>query len=77
MQASRVDYIAYNSRVPELAMQCALPLVDLAAGAVDGAFEPDGFHLTAAGQAWVADRVYDILKRASIWEALTRGDDGQ
>lgn len=72
-QSSRADCAAYNARVRELARQSALPLVDLAAGAPDGAFEPDGFHLTAAGQVWVADRVYDTLDRAGIWEALARG----
>ena len=72
LQAFRADYAAYNARVRELARQRALPLVDLAAGAPDDAWEPDGLHLTAAGQRWVADRVYDRLNRAGIWEALAK-----
>jgi lysophospholipase L1-like esterase len=73
VQASRIDYAAYNARIRELAGERDLPLVDLAAGAPGDAFEPDGFHLTAAGQRWAADRVYDTLDSAGIWDALARG----
>ncbi len=70
--ASRRDYAAYNARIRELAGQRDLPLVDLAAGAPAGAFAADGFHLTAAGQAWAAGRIYETLEGARLWEALAR-----
>jgi lysophospholipase L1-like esterase len=73
LQAFRADYAACDARIRELARQHALPLVDLAAGVPDDAWEPDGLHLTAAGQRWVADRVYGRLDRAGIWEALAKG----
>jgi lysophospholipase L1-like esterase len=74
VQGFRAGYAPNNARIRELAGQRGLPLVDLASGAPDDAFEPDGFHLTIAGQRWAGDRIYETLATAGVWAALAEGE---
>ena len=63
---------AFNARIRTVAAQRGVPLVELAGDAPDGAFTVDGLHLTAIGQQWAADRVYETLEAAGLWATLAR-----
>jgi len=63
---------AYNARIRTVASQHGVPLVELADDAPDGAFTVDGLHLTATGQQWAADRVFETLEAVGLWAALAR-----
>ncbi len=65
-------YAVYNARIRSVASKRGVPLVELAADASDGAFTVDGLHLTAIGQRWAADRVFETLETVGLWEALAR-----
>jgi lysophospholipase L1-like esterase len=60
-------YPAYNEAIRLVAARNSLPLVELAAGAPLGAILPDGFHLTATGQNWVAQQAFEQLAAAGVW----------
>jgi lysophospholipase L1-like esterase len=60
-------YPAYNEAIRLVAARNSLPVVELAAGEPSGAILPDGFHLTAAGQAWVARQAFEQLAAAGVW----------
>ncbi len=66
------EYRSYNARLRQIATHEGIPLVELAAGAPDGAFEADGVHLTATGQAWVAGQVYSQLAAAGFWSRVAK-----
>lgn len=70
VRARAAFYPAYNAAIRELAIDQGVPLVELAADAPSIAFEPDGFHLTAAGQAWVAQQVFSQLQAVGFWADL-------
>ncbi len=72
VQARQATYPDYNARIRRLAAHEQCALVELAAGAPAEAFEQDGFHLSAAGQAWVADQVFRQLAAVGLWEQLVR-----
>jgi lysophospholipase L1-like esterase len=59
-------YPAYNKLIAEAAAQRDVPLAALV-GAPADAWEPDGFHLSAAGQAWVAEMVQRRLAEIGWW----------
>ena len=61
-------YPAYNDAIRLVAARNGLPVVELAAGEPSGAILPDGFHLTAAGQAWVARQAFEQLAAAGVWQ---------
>jgi len=61
-------YPAYNEAIRLVAARNSLPVVELAAGEPSGAILPDGFHLTAAGQAWVARQAFEQLAAAGVWQ---------
>jgi len=60
-------YPAYNEAIRLVAARNGLPVVELAAGEPSGAILPDGFHLTAAGQEWVARQAFEQLAAAGVW----------
>lgn len=66
----RATYPVYNAAIRRVAAGQRTPLVDLATGAPPDAFEPDGFHLTAAGQAWAAGQVFSQLQTVGFWAGL-------
>ncbi len=66
----RATYPVYDAAIRRVAAERRVPLVELAAGAAPDAFEPDGFHLTAVGQAWAAEQVYSQLQVAGFWAGL-------
>jgi len=72
VQALRGVYGAYNERIRKVALRYRQPLVDLSDGVPDDAFEPDGFHLTASGQRWAAERIYEPLAVSGVWAALAK-----
>jgi lysophospholipase L1-like esterase len=65
-QRQRQQYARYDDLLRRLAHRRKVPLFDLQAAAVP-AFDPssmwmpDGLHLTAAGQEWLAQRLYPIV----------------
>lgn len=64
-------YGPYNAAIRGAAAQAAVPLVELAGQAPPGALLPDGFHLTAAGQAWVAEQVFEQLESVGVFARVT------
>jgi len=60
-------YPAYNAAIRLVAARNGLPLIELAAGEPSGAILPDGFHLTATGQEWVARQASEQLAAAGVW----------
>jgi len=65
-------YPHYAAAIRACAARTGTPLVELTADALapaipTEAFEPDGFHLAAAGQAWLADLVFRQLDGAGLW----------
>jgi hypothetical protein len=48
--------------------------VELAAGEPSGAILPDGFHLTAPGQEWVAQQAFEQLATAEVWRNVARSN---
>ncbi len=77
VEARRALYPAYNDAVRRMAARERCPLVELASGAPPDAFRPDGVHLTASGQAWVADEVYRQLDAQGLWVQLARNGGGR
>ncbi len=77
IEARRPRYTAYNVAVREVAIREGVPLVQLDAGAPAAAFMADGVHLTALGQAWVADQVFNQLDAQGFWEQLVRNGGGR
>jgi len=71
VQARDVPYPLYNEIIRACATRNRVPLVELALapGVPADAFEPDGLHLTASGQAWVAEQIFAQLDRAGLWSA--------
>ena len=67
-------YEPYNAAIRRVAVRNSVPLVELATGAPPDALVPDGFHLTVAGQAWVAEQVFRQLEAAGAWRGLS--EDG-
>lgn len=77
-------YPRYNTAIRTCTAHERALLVDLSVGAPAaessaaddsaGAFEPDGFHLTAVGQAWVAGQVFGQLDAAGVWRRLAAED---
>ncbi len=65
-------YPVYNRIIGKRAAAGAVALIHLASGAPADAFEADGFHLTAAGQAWVAGEVFRQGEVAGIWAKLAQ-----
>jgi len=72
VRARSATYDLYNVLIRACANRWHVPLVELASGAPVDGFEPDGFHLTSAGQAWVARQVYAQLAHAGLWARLAR-----
>jgi lysophospholipase L1-like esterase len=70
VRARAGTYETYNAIIRRQAIRKGLPLVELASGAPTNAFDPDGFHLTLVGQAWVADQVCAQLESARLWSKL-------
>ena len=66
----RATYPVYDAAIRRVAAERRVPLVELSAGAAPDAFEPDGFHLTAAGQAWAAGQVFSQLQAVGFWTGL-------
>jgi len=66
----RATYPVYDVAIRRVATERRVPLVELSVGAAPGAFEPDGFHLTADGQAWAAEQVFSQLRAAGLWAGL-------
>ena len=61
---------AYDERIRALAAQRGVTLVELPDDLPADAFTSDGVHLTAAGQAQIADRVFAALETAGLWADL-------
>lgn len=70
--ALRAECSAYNARIRAVAAKRGIYVVELASRAPAGALLTDGLHLTAIGQQWTADRVYETLKAAGLWDTLAR-----
>ncbi len=77
VEARRSLYPAYNDAIKGLAARAGVPLVRLDTGAPPAAFMPDGVHLTAVGQAWVADRVFRQLDAQGFWAQLAHKGGGK
>lgn len=77
IEARRCHYPAYNDAVRSVATREGVPLVQLNTGAPLAAFTPDGVHLTAVGQAWVADQVFRQLDAQGFWEQLALKGGGK
>lgn len=77
VEARRPRYTAYNDAIQGVAAREGFPLVALDAGAPPAAFMPDGVHLTAAGQAWVAEQVYRQLDAQGFWKQLAYKGGGR
>lgn len=77
VEARRPRYTAYNDAIRGVAAREGVPLVHLDAGASAAAFLPDGVHLTAVGQAWVAEQVYRQLDAQGFWEQLAHKGGGR
>ena len=73
----RPTYPRYNERIRRAAHTLRTPLVELAAGAPDDSFLPDGLHLTESGQAWVAEQVFRQLDVHGIWHAIAEAHTGE
>jgi lysophospholipase L1-like esterase len=84
---ARADiYLVYNRIIRERAAALGVPLIQLAMslgvsvaesadagiGPPQGAFESDGIHLTAVGQAWVAGQVFRQGEATGIWTRLVQ-----
>lgn len=67
------SYTAYNHIIREVAACNRVALVDLTVGAPPGMWLADGFHLTVAGQAWVAAQVFAQLAAPGMWRAPLGG----
>jgi lysophospholipase L1-like esterase len=67
-------YPAYNEAIRLVAARNGLPVVELAAGEPPRAILPDGFHLTAAGQAWVAQQTFEQLAAVGVWRDVAGSD---
>ncbi len=65
--ARAATYPVYNRIIRARAAAHRAALIELAAGAPPDAFEPDGFHLAAAGQAWVAGQIFRQGEQAGLW----------
>jgi hypothetical protein len=63
-------YLVYNRIIRERATAHRALLIELAAGAPPDAIEQDGFHLTTAGQAWVAGQILQQGAQAGLWIGL-------
>lgn len=70
-------YNTYNAMIRQVAVDVKAPLVELTQGAPADAVDVDGIHLTAVGQAWVAEQVFTQLDRVGIWAELAEepGDE--
>ncbi len=60
-------YRHYNAIIQETAARKRVKWVNLSEQGSDDLLQPDGFHLTAAGQRWVADRVFAVLESERLW----------
>ncbi len=67
-------YPVYNAALRLVAARNGVPVVELAAGEPPGAILPDGFHLTALGQAWVARQTFEQLAAAGVWRTVAGSD---
>jgi len=65
-------YPVYNRIIGERAAAGGVAAIQLASGAPGDAFEADGIHLTAAGQAWLAGEVFRQGELAGIWAKLAQ-----
>jgi len=67
-RAAHNDVPPPEGDVPLVELALASSLVRGSGVPADG-FEPDGLHLTASGQAWVAEQVFVQLNRVGLWRA--------
>ena len=57
-------------RIRALALERGVTLVELPDDLPADAFTSDGVHLTGAGQAQIADRIFTALETAGLWADL-------